>query len=393
MEEDAMSGLGRTVGTIFLVLGVLLIPVSVTGWWVQATLTNTDRYVETVAPLATDPEVVAAVEDRIVEQVMIQLDKQRVVDAAAEALVRQGLPERVTALLPLLSATLRDRAEEAVSRVVHKLVTSPAFADAWEAANRSAHEQLLSVLEGDQSGVLTTSGNTISIQLATLTGTIRGALVDAGLGFADKLPTLDASFPLARVDDLEKAQTGYTILDKGGSLMPWVTLALLVGGVALVKNRRRAVVLVAAGGVVALILLALGLSVAKTALLDGLPGAPPHPGAEAALPIVFESLRHLVRWTGVLLLVAAVVAVVTGPSSGAVALRQGVVRGWTVSSEAARGWRWTTPVAGGIAALAVLVLLVGKDRGVWYSLLLVVLALGGGAVAAIVGREHTDEAT
>ena len=70
------------------------------------------------------------------------------------------------------------------------------------------------------------------------------------------------------VDDLEKAQTGYTILDKGGSLMPWVTLALLVGGVALVKNRRRAVVLVAAGGVVALILLALGLSVAKTALLD-----------------------------------------------------------------------------------------------------------------------------
>ena len=87
-----MSGLGRTVGTIFLVLGVLLIPVSITGWWVQATLTNTDRYVETVAPLATDPEVVAAVEDRIVEQVMIQLDKQRVVDAAAERCCRCSPP-------------------------------------------------------------------------------------------------------------------------------------------------------------------------------------------------------------------------------------------------------------------------------------------------------------
>jgi hypothetical protein len=393
MEEDAMSGLGRTVGTIFLVLGVLLIPISITGWWVQATVTNTDRYVKTVAPLATDPEVVAAVEDRIVEQVMIELDKQRVVDAAAQALVDQGLPPRVTALLPLLSATLRDRAEEAVTRVVHKLVTSQAFADAWEAANRSAHEQLISVLEGDQTGVLTTSGNTISIQLATLTGTIRGALVDAGLGFADKLPTLDASFPLARVDDLQKAQTGYKLLDKGGSLLPWVTLALLVGGVALVRNRRRAVVLVAAGGVVSLILLVLGLTAARSALLANLPGAPPHPGAEAALPIIFESLRHLVRWTGVLLLLAAVVALVTGPSSGAVALRQGVAHGWTAGSERVRGWRWSTPVAAGIAVLAVLVLLIGNDLGVWLSLLLVVAAIGGGAVALVVGREHADQTT
>lgn len=53
----------RTLLTVTcLALVALLTPVALVASWMQGTLTETDRYVATVAPLATDTEVQAAVE-------------------------------------------------------------------------------------------------------------------------------------------------------------------------------------------------------------------------------------------------------------------------------------------------------------------------------------------
>lgn len=55
------------VGTLLVVFAVVLAPLAVTGIWVQRTITDTDRWVETLGPLAADPAIQAAVSDFVVE--------------------------------------------------------------------------------------------------------------------------------------------------------------------------------------------------------------------------------------------------------------------------------------------------------------------------------------
>src|SRR3546814_6493401 len=50
---------------VFLVLGVILVPVTAVSWWVRGTQTDTDKYVAAVGPLASDPQVQVAVTDQV----------------------------------------------------------------------------------------------------------------------------------------------------------------------------------------------------------------------------------------------------------------------------------------------------------------------------------------
>src|SRR5690606_41933519 len=49
---------------VLIVVGSLLVPVSVTSLWLNRTITDTDRYVETVAPLIRDQDIQRAIEAR-----------------------------------------------------------------------------------------------------------------------------------------------------------------------------------------------------------------------------------------------------------------------------------------------------------------------------------------
>src|SRR5262245_12027902 len=46
---------------VLIVLGVILVPLTAVSWWVRGTLTDTDKYVAAVAPLASDPAVQSTV--------------------------------------------------------------------------------------------------------------------------------------------------------------------------------------------------------------------------------------------------------------------------------------------------------------------------------------------
>src|SRR6478736_101696 len=66
-----VSTSGRTgwwrpvVASVLIVLMAVLAPLSVVARWAHDTVSDTDRYVETVAPLASDPAVQDAIIDRI----------------------------------------------------------------------------------------------------------------------------------------------------------------------------------------------------------------------------------------------------------------------------------------------------------------------------------------
>jgi hypothetical protein len=87
----------RTIlATLLIVRACVLAPLSVVAIWTRNQVTNTDRYVATVSPLASDPAIQNAIADQITAQVFTYLDVQGLTAQAAEALAQRGnLPPRL----------------------------------------------------------------------------------------------------------------------------------------------------------------------------------------------------------------------------------------------------------------------------------------------------------
>ena len=141
-------GLTTALAGLLVVVGCLMVPVAATAWWTKATVTDSDTFVSTVAPVAADPTVQARAEQQIVDQVMGWVDDQQIVERSVDALAAQGAPPRVAAALRLLAEPLRDRLERRVQQVATRVVESEEFQTAFEESLRSVHEQLVTIVEG-----------------------------------------------------------------------------------------------------------------------------------------------------------------------------------------------------------------------------------------------------
>ena len=82
----------RTIlAVVLIVVGCVLAPLAGVAVWARNQVTNTDRYVRTVAPLASDPAIQQAVADQITAQVFTYLDVQGLTNQAVDGLAEQGL--------------------------------------------------------------------------------------------------------------------------------------------------------------------------------------------------------------------------------------------------------------------------------------------------------------
>ena len=79
------------VATLLIVVGCVLAPLSVVAVWTRNQVTNTDRYVATVTPLARDPAIQNAITDQITAQVFSYIDVQGLTNQAVDALAERGL--------------------------------------------------------------------------------------------------------------------------------------------------------------------------------------------------------------------------------------------------------------------------------------------------------------
>lgn len=140
---------GRSIGaTIALAVAVVLLPVTVLGNWVDNTLSDTDRYVATVGPLAEDPAIQEVAATRLTEAVMAVVDEQRVLGNLVDELAAErDLPPRLVELLDVGLGWLRTQLEERLSAAAHRFVATDAFAEGWRTANQTAHVELVALLE------------------------------------------------------------------------------------------------------------------------------------------------------------------------------------------------------------------------------------------------------
>jgi hypothetical protein len=335
-DERGVAGSGpvgrqrwRTIlAVVLIVVGCVLAPLAGVAVWARNQVTNTDRYVRTVAPLASDLAIQAAIADQITAQIFTYLDVQGLTNQTVDALAARGLRPRVADQLRGFAAPLASGIQGFVRTEVGKIVQSQAFADAWVQANRVAHQALVKALTGQGGGAVTVEGDTVNLNLAPFIQTVKQRLVASGFGLAARIPEVNASFVLFDVKNLSRARSAFNLLNTLGVWLPIIAIVLLGVGVYVAKDHRRALVGAAVGVAIGMLGLGLSLAVFRTIYLDAVPPAVlPHDAAAVLYDTIVAYLRLGLRTILVLALVVAAGAFATGTSTTAVRTRQRLTAG------------------------------------------------------------------
>jgi hypothetical protein len=243
----------RVVAAALAAAFTVLLPAAITSAWIRGTILSTSGYVAAVTPAAASPAVRAAVQDAVTSQV----------DAALSH-AGTSLPPSPRVLAGPLGTVLAGLARNGVSQ----LMASQAFQRLWADANRLAHSQLISVLNGD-SALVTTGGGEVALNLLPLVNdvlhTVSGRL-SAMTGGAVSLPpvtTIPAAachaitgtassactqIPLFSAAALAGPRHAYRILAATTTLVLMLTPLAFAGALAASPRRRRTLLQMTVGG-------------------------------------------------------------------------------------------------------------------------------------------------
>ncbi len=312
-----------TAAVVLVVVGALLAPLAVVGSWARGLVVDTDRYVQTVAPIASDPLVQASVTNRVTAGIVDAINVQELTTQATDAVAGLDLPPLVSTAITSLQAPLQDAITNVIRTNVSKIVTSDAFDATWTAANRAAHEQIVATLRGDpdalaeisQTGVLT-------LDITPIIEQVKTSLEEAGFALVSRIPTITVTFPIASSADLVRLQSAYRLIDVVGALLPWLSLGLLAAGVLAAQRRSRALVVAGLSLAGAMLLLGLALTLGRSFYADSLPPTVQRVDTAVSIYDQFVSLLRVELRVGLVLgLLVAIIAFVAGGTAAARQLR------------------------------------------------------------------------
>lgn len=382
------GGTFRWVGAgVLLAVVALLAPLAVVATWVHDEISDTDRYVETVTPLASDPAVQDAVTVRATDAIFSRLDIEAITQDAVDALADQGLPPRAATSLSALATPLADGIRSYVETAVGRLVRSDQFEQAWVAANREAHTLMVAVLTGKTGEAIQVTGNTVSLNLAAVIDAVKARLQDAGFALAARIPEVNAQFTIMQSADITKAQTAFRVLSALARALPIAALLVLAVAVAVAPARRKALVI---GGLVvagSMVLLGGLLNAFRIVYLDAIPPEKLPPAAAGAIyDTLVGFIRLNLRAVLVLFLAVALIAWLTGPWAPAVAIRRSAGRavdavrhgsdraGLRTGAFGASLYTMRAPIRAGVLGLAVLLYVLAAHPTGAFTLTLVLVA-------------------
>jgi hypothetical protein len=301
------------LATVCLVVGSLLLPVSVMTIWTRNLLLDTDRYVATVEPLASNPEVQAAVSARVSAKVSELVD--------VKTLAQEALPENAQFLAVPIAAGADNLINEATTRVVR----SDQFRTAWVEANRAGHDGLVAALTGRDGKLVSTQDGKVVLKLGAVVQQVLQRVDDRfGIDIASKVPAdkIDVDFVLLESKQLADAQSAVRLLEK----LAWASIILAVGfllaSVLILSDRRKGLLRAGIGIIVGMVLLRVGFSLGRELFLTNLPSGVQRPDVMAILwdtltRFVLQAVRTIFA-VGVVLVIGAWLV---GPSAAAVKVR------------------------------------------------------------------------
>lgn len=303
--DTGKVGQGRAAVAL-IVLACICSVLALTLTWIRNETLDTDRYVETVAPLADNPAIQNAVSDAVTAELVRTVNP--------EQLIRQSLPEQAAPLAGPLSGAVSGFVRTAVG----KLVDSPAFATLWKAISRESHAQMVAVLTGKRTALnrLAAEGQ-VKLDLTPIVGPAKAFLERQGIKAAGTTAT-----PSVVVFDLSALRTAQDAVRalKGLTLL-FTILAPLLFLLAIVLSRDRRRSLITAGISLAGSMAALGVLIAigRSLYLDSLAANVPNAAAAAFFDTIVRFFGLGIRLTAVAGLVVALAAWWSGPGRRAAA--------------------------------------------------------------------------
>jgi hypothetical protein len=301
---------------LLITLAVVLAPLSAVAVWAADQMGDTDRFVSTMSPLASDPHVQAAVTDRVTDAVVQYVD----LDALLAGVTPGDRPE-VKAALGTLSGPISSGLKDVVHGTVASFVSSDAFRTIWTQLNRQAHGAFTGALTGDSDTAVRVKGDAVVLDLAPVVAQVKQQLVDRGVGIASKIPAVHAKYTLVQSRDVKRVKTGFRLLQEMGNWLTPLTVVLAAAGVLLAGRRRRALVAAALGIAAGVAVLGIALTVFRIIYLDHLPTGVDDNAAAAVYDQLVRLLRSSVRMVVVLGIVVAVGAWLSGAGRWAVRSR------------------------------------------------------------------------
>ncbi|MGW2180448.1 hypothetical protein ACWCXX_20565 [Streptomyces sp. NPDC001732] len=332
LEAGAAAPRGRHrarsfLAVVLVLIGCLLAPAGIVASWAADEVGDTDRYVATVAPLASDPDVQDAVADRVTDALMTRIDLSTLLSDVAP----QDRP-RLEKALGRLGNVLEGAVRGFVHDKAREVAASKAFENIWTEANRAAHASMDKALTGSGGGAVRLEGNTVTLDLGPVVDRVKQRLVDEGMRVAGRIPEVHTDFTLVKSDDIERVRTWTRLLQLAGGWLPVLAVLLVGGGVLLSVRRRRALVAGALGVAATTALLGIALRAFRAFYLDALPPDVSRAAAGSVYDTLTRFLHTTVRMAVALGVVVALAAWLTGTGR-----RAGLVRSlWTAGIGAAR---------------------------------------------------------
>ncbi|NUR61699.1 MAG: hypothetical protein HOV87_24020 [Catenulispora sp.] len=307
--------------TLLVVLASVLALLSVVSVWAADTITDTDRFVATLSPLAKNPEVQDGVSNRITNLALDQIDIDSVVKQLQQAASSSNLPPQTAALLSKLNGPIESGLKSVVGTVVDKVVSSDQFATVWNNALRKAHAAFVKALTGKGGGAVKLTNDEVQIDVGPAVAQVKDQLVAQGFPAASKIPTVNTSFTVYKSSSLNKLKNYFRLLQIIGNWMPVITILVAAAGVYLAHKRRRALIGTAIGFAVAMLVLGVALAVFRSFFIDQLPPDVNAGAAAATYDALVKFLRITTRMVGALAVLVALGAFLNGPTSPAVWIR------------------------------------------------------------------------
>jgi hypothetical protein len=405
-QEAAATGTARKrrfswrtpVSIVLIVLGCILGPVAVLGVWAGNEVSDTGRWVATVEPLIHDPAIQAVLTDKITKEITAQLNVTGVVNQASAQLNDRGLT-RISSLLDSFGPQISSAVTGFIHSTVQRVVSGPRVAKLWVQVNTVAHQALVKVLSGEGNGAISTVNGQIVLNLGPFIAVVKQDLIDHGFSLASNIPPISPTVALFQANDLGKAQAGYRLIKTLKIVLPILVLALLAAGVYVARKRRRALIGAALGLAASMLVLAIGLLIARSIYLNSVPPTVlPGDAAAAAFDAMVYFIKIGLRVVLAVALVVAIGAFITGPSRSAIQTRSALKSGmaWIrnfgerrgVSTGPAGEWTYAHRKGlriGAVALVALIFVFWGHPTGLVVILLVVILLLLLGLIE-LIGR-------
>jgi hypothetical protein len=261
--------LRSALSAVLITLSCLLLPFGALAAWAAYGLTDTSRYVTTMAPLASDPDVREAVADTVGDDILREVDRH-LVDVRP----------------------LRGSVRSFVHDAVRSFTQTQAFRLAWNAGNRVTHDAVLQALRDDRKEA---AEEPVTVDFAPVTAQVKRQLAEDHIPLAARIPVEHTAVAVLPADDLASLRKGFHVLEVAGFWLPVAAAAFALAGIALAVRRRRAVTATALGAALGGALLGLAVAAGRSLTLADLPADVPHPAAGAVYDALTGPLRT-VSW-------------------------------------------------------------------------------------------------